>query len=83
MKKLQAADESNVMADSAEKLQLLMSTLNRTYRTHGMEINTKKKVMATGEWRHNQSKGCLQISRDKTEEGRCTKEIKRREITQL
>ena len=41
---LSFADDTAVIADSEEKLQLLMSTLNDACDKHGMEINTRKKT---------------------------------------
>ena len=39
---LRFADDTAVIADSEDKLQLLMTTLKDACEKHGMEINTKK-----------------------------------------
>ena len=39
---LRFADDTAVIADSEDKLQLLMTTLKDASEKHGMEINTKK-----------------------------------------
>ena len=89
---LRFADDTAVIADSEEKLRLLMSTLKDTCDKHGMEINTKKnktEVMVISkepekcsiylnEEKINQTETFTYLGTLVTEDGKCIKEIKSR-----
>ena len=87
--KLRYADDTAVIANSEEKLQLLMTTLREVCDTYGMKINNKKnetevKVVAKDPERCliqrndimiNQTDTFTHLGTLITEDGRCTEEI--------
>ena len=86
---LSYADDTAVIANSEEKLQLLKTTLKEACDTYGMKINTKKKtevmVVAKDPERCSIQLNDIMINQTDiftylgtliTEDGRCTKEIK-------
>ena len=89
---LRFADDTAGIADSDEKLQLLMSTLKDACDKHGMEINTKKNKTEViviskepekcsiylNEEKINQTKTFTYLGTLVTEDGKCIKEIKSR-----
>ena len=85
---LRYADDTAVIANSEEKLQLLMTTLKEACDAYGMEINTKKNktevmVVAKDPERCSIQLNDIMINETFTyletlirQDGRCTKEIK-------
>ena len=87
---LRFADDTAVIADSEDKLQLLMTTLKDACEKHGMEINTNKnktEVMVISkepekfsiylnEEKINQTETFTYLGTLITEDEKCTKEIK-------
>ena len=84
------ADDTAVIADSEDNLQLLLTTSKDACEKHGMEINTKKyktEVMVISkepekcsiylnEEKINQTETFTYLGTLITEDGKCTKEIK-------
>ena len=89
IKNLKYANDTAVIANSEEKLQLLMTTLKEPCDTYGMEINTKKNktevmvvakdpercLIQLNDIMINQTDTFTYLGRLITEDGRCTKEI--------